>query len=127
MRDLAEELVDNLSGSSRLVEAAAIAAQHLGDADSAVALLSQAREWREALRTASLFHRQDLFETTVAPTAAEAAATLLVRHNSDLINHHIYHRPACNEQLQLLVKGSAGRNAVEGCRGGLLCTHVCCR
>ena len=79
MRGLAEGLVESLTGSSRLVEAAAIAVQHLADGDSAVALLAQAREWREALRTAALFDRQDLVETTVAPAAAEAASALLVR------------------------------------------------
>ena len=78
MRGLAEGFVESLSSSSRLVEAAAIAAQHLADIDSAVALLAQAREWREALRTVALFDRQDLVETTVAPAAAEAASTLLV-------------------------------------------------
>ena len=38
----------------------------------------QAREWREALRIAALFGRQDLIETTVAPQAADSASTLMV-------------------------------------------------
>ena len=38
----------------------------------------QAREWREALRTAAMFERQDLVETTIAPQAADSAATLQV-------------------------------------------------
>ncbi len=37
----------------------------------------QAREWREALRTAGMFDRQDLVETTVAPQAADSASTLM--------------------------------------------------
>ena len=38
----------------------------------------QACEWRETLRVAALFGRDDLIETVVAPSAAEAAATFMV-------------------------------------------------
>ena len=87
MRDLVESLVESLSASGQLAEAARLSAEHLGDADSAVALLCQAREWREAVRNVALFGRQDLVETTVAPAAAEAASALLVS-NSLLETRH---------------------------------------
>jgi hypothetical protein len=41
VRELAETFVESLSESSRLAEAAIIAAEYLEDGDSAVALLSQ--------------------------------------------------------------------------------------
>ena len=52
MQQLAAELVDELTGMGHLADAATVAADYLSDADNAVALLSQARQWREALRTA---------------------------------------------------------------------------
>lgn len=79
MRDLAEGLADSLSESGRLAAAATIAESHLRDADAAVGFLSQAKEWREALRVAAASDRQDLLETTVAPAAADTASTLVVR------------------------------------------------
>ena len=47
VRVAAQELVDSLSSMGRIADAATIAAGYLGDADTAVALLARAREWRE--------------------------------------------------------------------------------
>lgn len=49
---LAGEMLEELSGMGHSADAAALAADYLSDADNAVALLSQARQWREALRVA---------------------------------------------------------------------------
>ena len=48
---LAAELVDSLSSMGNLAGAATVAVQYLADIDNGVSLLTQAREWREALRT----------------------------------------------------------------------------
>lgn len=45
-------MMEELSGMGQSADAAALAAEYLSDADNAVALLSQARQWREALRIA---------------------------------------------------------------------------
>ena len=52
MKRLAAELVDGLSSMGNLAGAATVAVQYLADVDNGVSLLAQAREWREALRTA---------------------------------------------------------------------------
>ena len=52
MQALAGERVEELAGMGHPADAAALAAEYLSDADNAVALLSQARQWREALRVA---------------------------------------------------------------------------
>lgn len=79
IRELSEALLETLTESGSLVAAAHVASEHLRDGDTAVTLLSQAREWRDALRLAALFDRQDLVETTIAPAAADAALSSLVR------------------------------------------------
>ena len=76
---LAGELVESLSASSKWAEAAQVASQYLADADSAVTLLSDAHQWREALRIAHLHGRADLLETTVVPAAAGSATALMVK------------------------------------------------
>lgn len=52
VKRLAAELVDNLSSMGNLAAAATVAIQYLADVDNGVTLLTQAREWREALRVA---------------------------------------------------------------------------
>lgn len=52
MKKLAAELVDGLSSMGNLAGAATVAVQYLADLDNGVSLLTQAREWREALRVA---------------------------------------------------------------------------
>lgn len=52
IKKLAVELVDGLSSMGNLAGAATVAVQYLADVDNGVSLLAQAREWREALRTA---------------------------------------------------------------------------
>ena len=52
MQRLAGEMMEELSGMGHSADAAMLAADYLSDADNAVALLSQARHWREALRVA---------------------------------------------------------------------------
>ena len=52
MKRLAGELVEGLSSMGNLAGAAALAVQYLADLDNGVSLLTQAREWREALRVA---------------------------------------------------------------------------
>ena len=77
VRQLAEQAVAELQHLARPAEAAAVAERYLGDVDSAVALLSGAGEWREALRAAHAAGRPDLVDTLVAPAAAAAAAAAL--------------------------------------------------
>lgn len=52
VRRLAAELVDSLSSMGQLAPAATLALQYLADVDNGVSLLTQAREWQEALRVA---------------------------------------------------------------------------
>lgn len=52
MRRLAAELLEGLTGMGQLAGAASVALHYLADVDNSVSLLSQAREWREALRVA---------------------------------------------------------------------------
>ncbi len=52
VKRLAAELVDGLSSMGNLAGAATVAVQYLADLDNGVSLLTQAREWREALRVA---------------------------------------------------------------------------
>lgn len=52
VRKLAAELVESLSSMGNLAGAATVAVQYLADVDNGVSLLTQAREWREALRVA---------------------------------------------------------------------------
>ena len=52
VKKLAAELVDGLSSMGNLAGAATVAVQYLADLDNGVSLLTQAREWREALRVA---------------------------------------------------------------------------
>ena len=47
VRSLAADLVEGLSGMGRYVDAAAVSAGYLDDAEGAVALFCQAHEWRE--------------------------------------------------------------------------------
>lgn len=74
VRRLAAELVEALTCMQHLPAAAALAVQYLADVDNGVSLLTQAREWREALRIAYKHNREDLVSTVVAPASAEAAA-----------------------------------------------------
>ena len=52
LQRLAGDMVEQLTGTGALAEAAAVAENYLRDADNAVLLLTRAREWREALRVA---------------------------------------------------------------------------
>lgn len=52
VRRLAGDLVDSLSSMGNLAAAATVVVQYLADLDNGVSLLTQAREWREALRVA---------------------------------------------------------------------------
>lgn len=51
--------------------------QYLGDVDGGVMALTQAKQWREALRVSYLHSRDDLVDTLVIPAAADSSATLL--------------------------------------------------
>lgn len=61
VKRLAAELVDGLSSMGNLAGAATVAVQYLADVDNGVSLLAQAREWREALRTAYKCADSDVF------------------------------------------------------------------
>lgn len=52
VKRLAAELMEALSSMGNLAGAATVAVQYLADVDNSVSLLTQAREWREALRVA---------------------------------------------------------------------------
>jgi hypothetical protein len=52
VKRLAAELVDGLSSLGNLAGAAAVAVHYLADLDNGVTLLTQAREWRQALQLA---------------------------------------------------------------------------
>ena len=52
VKRLAAELVEGLASMGALAGAATVAVQYLQDLDNGVSLLTQAREWREALRVA---------------------------------------------------------------------------
>ena len=52
VKRLAAELMEALSSMGNLAGAATVAVQYLADVDDGVSLLTQAREWREALRVA---------------------------------------------------------------------------
>ncbi|KAK9808650.1 hypothetical protein WJX72_001296 [[Myrmecia] bisecta] len=84
LRHKASEMVEGLAGMGRLADAAAVALDYLADVEAGVSLLTQAREWREALRVAYRAMRGDLVETVVAPAGAEAAASQLTQLREDV-------------------------------------------
>ena len=61
VKKLAAELVEALSSMGAMAAAATVAVQYLADLDNGVSLLTQAREWREALRVA--------YKSVFCPTA----------------------------------------------------------
>ncbi|KAL3149903.1 hypothetical protein ABBQ38_013268 [Trebouxia sp. C0009 RCD-2024] len=91
VRRLAAELVDSLSSMGQLAPAATLALHYLADVDNGVTLLTQAREWREALRVAYKHGREDLVDTVVAPASAEAAATAVadVREERERVSKYL--------------------------------------
>ncbi|CAL5218701.1 g412 [Coccomyxa viridis] len=74
---LAAELVEVLSGMGRLHDAAVVSLQHLRNTDAAVQLFCSAHEWRQAACTAMGSSNRALLDTSVAPAAADAAASML--------------------------------------------------
>ena len=69
---LAGEMVEELSGMGHPADAAALTAEYLSDADNAVALLSQARQWREALRVAYRCAPHSRFALSPSPLRMDA-------------------------------------------------------
>ncbi|DBA88250.1 hypothetical protein WJX77_011440 [Trebouxia sp. C0004] len=91
VKRLAAELVDGLSSLGNLAGAAAVAVHYLADLDNGVTLLTQAREWREALRLAYKHGRDDLVDTVIAPASAEAAASTVsdVREERERVSKYL--------------------------------------
>ncbi|KAA6419594.1 MAG: elongator complex 1-like [Trebouxia sp. A1-2] len=91
VKRLAAELVDGLSSLGNLAGAAAVAVHYLADLDNGVTLLTQAREWREALRLAYKHGRDDLVDTVIAPASAEAVASTVsdVREERERVSKYL--------------------------------------
>ncbi|KAK9785260.1 hypothetical protein WJX73_010410 [Symbiochloris irregularis] len=88
--ELAEDLLEDLTAMGRLRDAAVLSQQYLQDPDRAVDLLTQARDWREAMRVAWQAGRGQLVGTLVAPAAAEAAEQSMRDATEDCQRVHKY-------------------------------------
>lgn len=74
---LAVQVSDELASMGQPAAGASVLLMYLQDVDNAVSLLTQAKEWRDALHTAYQYSRPDLVDTVVTPAAAAGAAGLL--------------------------------------------------
>ncbi|MPC55617.1 Elongator complex protein 1 [Portunus trituberculatus] len=75
--ELCRELAEALRGQGRHTEAARLYEHHLADEEEAVACLTAAGEWQDALRLAHHHGRPDLLQTHVQPGARQQAAATL--------------------------------------------------
>jgi elongator complex protein 1 len=116
LRALAGDLADGLAAVGRYADAAAVVARHLDDADSAVAWLALAHEWRAALGAAYEAGRDDLVETVLAPAAADAAASTLAdaREDATRVAKYLARYKAVQNRRQVLDAAMAA----GGGRGG---------
>ncbi|CAG5101165.1 Similar to Elp1: Elongator complex protein 1 (Mus musculus) [Cotesia congregata] len=119
---LYQDLVTQLREDKRFREAAEICLTYLNHVEEAVSLLSEGKEWRDALRIAHSFKRLDLIETHVQPGSHEHAIEIYFRINKnkeDFLKHKrrlmIVRKEKAKKQALMLEaleeeRGNAGRD-----------------
>ena len=80
MQRLAVDLVEELTSLGHPGDAAHVAAAYLADADNAVLLFAQSRQWREALRVA--------YQCVLSPVLSRSRWTCISLRTEDIRNKH---------------------------------------
>ncbi|KAJ7557183.1 hypothetical protein O6H91_05G115300 [Diphasiastrum complanatum] len=81
---LAAEIREELQAMGKPAEAAEIAIEYCKDANGAIDLLIEARNWIEAVRLAYLYGRSELLDSKVKPAAIECAQASIVEFEEGL-------------------------------------------